>query len=193
MWISPSKMNIYHEILALPITDFCLFLARYPLVTRKQHHGNSLFLSSVNDRATWAINVGLPRCTAGYGWSTTVSPMWTDCWRKLRWPGLKHRGNFMVDRWGCRMSLYCGPEESVKSLEISWIRLWIHNVTSTIVKAPPIFFLRGGLLCNSKLVNRKSQLFPKGFCKVLTNPLFSDGLWWDLHWILIGRREKNAC
>ena len=67
------------------------------------------------------------------------------------------------------------------------------NVTSTIVKGgpPPDFFFWGGV-CFA-IVNRKSQLFPKGFCKVLTNPLFSDGLWWDLHWILIGRREKNAC
>ena len=64
------------------------------------------------------------------------------------------------------------------------------NVTSTIVKGRPTLFVffRGGV-CFA-IVNRKSQLFPKGFCKVLTNPLFSDGLWWDLHWILIGRREK---
>ena len=73
-----------------------------------------------------------------------------------------------------------------------------NNVTSTIVKGgPPLnyiyiyFFFLGGV-CFA-IVNRKSQLFPKGFCKVLTNPLFSDGLWWDLHWILIGRRGKNAC
>ena len=36
-----------------------------------------------------------------------------------------------------------------------------------------VFFLGG--VCFA-IVNRKSQLFPKGFCKVLTNPLFSDGL-----------------
>ena len=46
------------------------------------------------------------------------------------------------------------------------------NVTSTIVKGrPPVFFfLKGGLLCNSK---SKIPTFPHGFCKVLTNPMQS--------------------
>ena len=35
----------------------------------------------------------------------------------------------------------------------------------------------------------KSGLSPKASDKVLTNPLFSDRLWWDLHWILI----ENSC
>ena len=82
--------------------------------------------------------------------------------------------------WTCLDCILVGP--------------WFCNVTSTIVKGGPplnfIFFFRGGLLCNGK---SKIPTLPKGFCKVLTNPLFSDGLWWDLLWILIGRREKNAC
>ena len=51
------------------------------------------------------------------------------------------------------------------------------NVTSTIFKGgpPPLFsFLRGGgLLCNNK---SRIPTLPEGFCKVLTNLLFSDRL-----------------
>ena len=91
------------------------------------------------------------------------------------------------------------------SMGLSWRIL--DNVTSTLVKGRPpppyFFFLRGGLLCNSK---SNIPTLPQGFCKVLTSPLFSDGLmgssldsdwepmfsdrlWWDLHWILI----ENLC
>ena len=51
---------------------------------------------------------------------------------------------------------------------------------------PYFFFSGGGLLCNSK---SKISTLPQGICKVLTNPLFSDRFWWDLHWILI----ENLC
>ena len=85
----------------------------------------------------------------------------------------------------CKVLLGCCCQSGVRAFERAcWCRCRVPlqgtaNVTSTIVKGTPLFFFfKGGGVCFA-IVNRKSKLFPKGFCKVLTILSFlmgSDGI-----------------